>query len=72
MSPVSVIKLKLRPCFDISGFVHSRYDEAEVVNDGFIVHVKYTFASSLFVAPCGDKFDGEMVVRFACQFANSG
>ena len=63
MSPVFVIKGKVHPCFERSGFVHSRYDESKVVNDGFLVLVQYTFASSLVVAPRGEKFGGKMVVR---------
>ena len=70
MLPVFVIKGKVRPCFERSGFVHFCYDEAEVVNNGFLVRVQYTYASSLVVAPCGDNFYGKIVVRFACQFAN--
>ena len=63
MSPVSVIEGKVRPCFERSSFSHSLYDEAEVVNDGFLVRVQYTSASSLVVATCGEKFSGKMVVR---------
>ena len=36
MLPVSVIDVKMRPCFECSSFVHSWYDEAEVVNDGLL------------------------------------
>ena len=50
MLPVSVIEVKVRPYFERSVFVHSRYDEAEVVNDIFLVRVNYTSASSLVVA----------------------
>ena len=56
--------------FERSGFVHSKYDKAEVVNNGFLVRDHYTSASSLLVAPCGEKFGGKMVVRAACHFAN--
>ena len=51
MFRVSAIKGKVRPCFERSGFFHSRYDKAEVVNDRFLVHVQHTSASSLVVAP---------------------
>ena len=54
MLPVSIMEGKVRPCFESSGFVHSRYYEAEVVaNDVFIVRVQYTSASSFVVAPRG-------------------
>ena len=46
MSPVSVIEVKVCQCFELSSFVHSRYDEAEVVNYVFLVRVKNTSASS--------------------------
>ena len=42
------------------------------MNDGFLVRVKYTSASSLVVAPCSEEFGGNMVVRFACHFVNKG
>ena len=63
MLPVSVIEGKVCPCFERSCFVHSRYDEAEVVNDGFLVLVYYTSTLSLVVARHGENFDGKMVVR---------
>ena len=72
MLPVSVIESKVRPYFERSSFVHYRYDESEVVNGGYIVCVQYTFASSLVIAPHGDKFGGKMVVRVVFQFANKG
>ena len=53
MSPVSVIEVKLRLCFERSGFVYSRYDKADVVNYGFLVCVQYTSVLSLVVAPRG-------------------
>ena len=56
------------PCFEPSGFVHSRYTEADVVNDVFIVCMQYTSTSSLVVVPRGEKFGGKMVVRVACHF----
>ena len=40
----------MRPYFERSGFVHSRYDNAEVVNNGFLVRVQYTSMSSLVIA----------------------
>ena len=70
MSPVYVIDGKVLPCFERYGFVHSWYYEAEVVNNGFIVRVQYNSTSSLVVAPCGEKFGGNMVVRVACHFSN--
>ena len=60
------------PCIERSGFVHSRYDEAEVVNDGFIVRVQYASMSSLAVTPRGNKFGGNIVVRITCYFFNEG
>ena len=53
-------------------FYHSRYDEVEVLNDGFLVYVKYTSAFSLVVAPRGEKFGGKMFARVAYQFVNKG
>ena len=55
------------PCFERSGFVHSWYDEAEVVKDGFLVSVQYTSASSLVVASCSNKFGGKMVIIVVCH-----
>ena len=72
MPPVSVIEGKVRPCFERSTFVHSWYDEAEVVNYRFLVRVQYTPASSLVVALCGENFGGKMVIRVACHFSNKG
>ena len=69
---VSVIKGKVHPCFECSGFVHSWYDEAEVVNDGFLVCLQYASAPSLVVATCGEKFGGKMVVIVLFHFANKG
>ena len=70
MMPVFVIEGKLHPCIEHSVFVHSRYDEAEVVNDGFIVCVHYISALSLLVSPRVKKFGGNMVVIIACHFSN--
>ena len=60
------------PFIEHYGFVHSRYDEAEVVNDELFVGVKYTSESSLVVAPRGEKCFGKMVIIFACNFADKG
>ena len=62
----------MRPCLERSGFVHSGYDEAEVVSDGFLFRLQYTYASFLVVAPRGEKFGGNMVIRVACYFADKG
>ena len=70
MLPVSIIDGKVRPCFECSGFVHSWYYEAEVVNNGFFVRIQYTSTSSLVVAPFSEKFGGKMVVIIACHFTN--
>ena len=72
MSPVSVIEGKVRPCFERYGFSQTRYDEAEVTSNGFLVRVQYTSTSYLVVAPRGEKFGGNMVIRIACQFVNEG
>ena len=72
MLPVSVIDGKMRLCFERSSFVHSWYDESEVVNDVFFVRVQYTSTYSLVVALCIDKFGGKMVVRVACHFSDKG
>ena len=72
MSPVSVIKGKVFPCFERSGFVHSMFYDMEVVYNGFLVRVQYTSASSIVVAPRGEKFCGKMVFRVACHFNDKG
>ena len=53
------------PFFSLFG-----YNEAKVVNDGFLVRVNYTCALSVVVAPCGDKFGGKMSSRVACHFVD--
>ena len=58
------------PCFERSSFVHYRYYEAEVVNNGFLVPVQYTSAVSILVAPRGENFGGKMVVRVVYHFSN--
>ena len=70
MLPVSVIDVKMRPCFERSDFVHSWYDESEVLNNVFFVCVQYTSTSSLVVAPFSENFGGKMVIRVACHFSN--
>ena len=60
------------PFLDHSGFVHSRYDKAEVFNDRFLASVQCTPALFLVVAPRGEKFGGKMVVRIACHFSDKG
>ena len=60
------------PYFERSGLVHSWYDEAEVVNDRFLVCVQYTSTSFIVVAPCGENFGGKMLFRVACTFDNKG
>ena len=55
-----------------SSYFHSRYDEAEVVKDGFFVRVNYAFALSLVVTSLSKKFAGNMVVRIALNSANEG
>ena len=72
MLPVSVIDGKVRPCFERSSFVHSWYDESEVVSNGFLVRVQYTSVLSLVVAPHGANFGWKMVVRLAHHFSNKG
>ena len=62
----------MRPYLEISNFVHSSYDEAEVVDDGRLVLVMYASASSLVVKPQGNKFGGNMVVRIVCHFSDEG
>ena len=36
------------------------------MNNVFLVHVHYTLASSLVVAPLCEKFVGKMVITIAC------
>ena len=62
----------MQPYFECSGFVHYRFDQTEVVNDGFFVHVQYTSTLSLLVAPFSEKFYGKMVVRVVCHFSYKG
>ena len=70
MTPVFFIKGKLHPYRDRSGFTHSGYDVAEVVDDGILVHVQYDSMLSLVVTQRGKKFFGKMFIRIACQFDN--
>ena len=62
----------MRQYIERSVFFHSRYDEAEVVNDGFLVRVQYTSASSLVITPHGKKFGGKMFIIILCHFDNEG
>ena len=70
MIPVFVIEGKVHPCVERSHFVHPRYDEADVVDDGLIFHVQYTPASSLVVTPRGKNLGGNLIVRIVYHFAN--
>ena len=66
------IKDEVCLCLERSGFVQSRHDEAEVVNDGFLFRVQDTSASYLVFEPHGKNFDGNMAVRIACHFSDKG
>ena len=55
-----------------SGFPHPRYDEANVVDNEIIVHMKYTSVSYIVVTPLGKKFGGKLVIITACHFDNEG
>ena len=72
MTPVFVIEGKVIPCLESSVFFHSRYDEAEVSHNEFLVHVQYFSTSSILVTPHGKNFGGKMVVRIVCCFADEG
>ena len=72
MPPVFIIKGKVHPFLERYGFVHSRYDKAELVNNGFLVHVQYTSAFSLVVTRRGNKFGGKMVVIIVYHFTDKG
>ena len=72
MMPVFFIKGKLRPCVEHAGFSHPWYDKAGVVDDGFLVCVKYSSTSSLVVIPHGKKLGGELIVIVAVIFSNEG
>ena len=72
MTPVFFIKGKVCPYLERSVFFRSRYDEAEVLHNGFLVPMQYASALSLVVAPSGKKSGGNMVVRIACHFAYEG
>ena len=60
----------MRPCLDLSGFSHFRYDEADVVENGRCVSVQCTLVSYLVVTPCVKIFVGKLVTRIAYHFAN--
>ena len=62
----------MSPCLERSGFVHSRYNKAELVKNGFLVRVQYASTLSLVVTPHGKKFGAKMVIRIARHFANKG
>ena len=72
MPTVFVIKGKLHPFIERSSFFHSRYDEKKVVNNGFLVCLKYVYALFLVVAPFCEKFGGKMFVRASFQFSDKG
>ena len=72
MPSVFFIKGKVRPCLERSVFVHSRYDKAEVVKNGFLVREQYASTSSLVVTPHGKKFDRKIVTIIAYQFDDKG
>ena len=48
------------PKYLVLRFSHSRYDEAEVSKNVFIVHMKYAPTPSLMVTPRGKKFGGNI------------
>ena len=56
MPTVFFIEGKVRQCLERSSFSRSRYDKVKVVDDEFLVCMQYTVASSLVVAPQGEKF----------------
>ena len=62
----------MRPCLERSGFLHSRYDNAGVVEDGLLVRVKYASVSSLVVTSHSKKFCGKMVIIIVCHFFDEG
>ena len=72
MTPLFVIKVKVKPCLGRSGSSHSRYDASEVVEDDLLVSVHYASTLSIVVTPRGNDFDGNMVVRILCHFAEEG
>ena len=72
MTPVFIIEVKVSSYLERYNFVHSRYDEAEVVHNEFIICMRYTSALYLVVTPLGIKFGGNMVVIIVCHFPNEG
>ena len=70
MLPVLVIEGKVRPCLGHSIFFQSRYDKAEFVNDGCLVHMQYTSALSLVITPRGKKFGGKIIIVIACHLVD--
>ena len=72
MFPVFVIEGKVRPSLERSGFSHTGYDKAEVLNYGFLVSVQYTYVLYLVFITSGKKIGGKMVVIIMCHFSNEG
>ena len=60
------------PYLERSCFSHSRYDKAEVVNDGLLVRVQYAAMLYFVVTPRGKKFGMNMVVIIVCHFSGKG
>ena len=60
------------PCIERSGFSHCRYDEAEVLNNGFIVRENYTFTSYIVVTPVVRSLAERCSSELRATFPNKG
>ena len=47
-------------------------DECNVLHNGLLVRVENSAASSFVIAPCSQKFGGELLVRVAHYLSNEG
>ena len=72
MTPIFVIKVKMHQCLKRAVIIHCKYDKAQVVDDGLLVHVQYDSAAYIVVTPRGNKFGGKIVVKLACHFSDEG
>ena len=64
MTSLFFIELKVCSFLERPGYVHSRHDEAEVLDNRFHVHVQCISESYVVVTPSSKKFGAKMVRRF--------
>ena len=60
----------MRPRVESDSFFHFRYNEAEVVDDGLIVCVKYDSMFSIVVPQHDKKLCGKLLIIIANKFYN--